>query len=70
MTRRTPILQKGFRMKFCTALAKVADLKVISRISVMQYAAGTRRNLRDIAKALGVAHVLEGSVRRSEITCA
>ena len=55
----------GVQDDILTALAKVADLKVISRTSVMQYAVGTRRNLRDIAKALGVAHVLEGSVRRS-----
>ncbi len=55
----------GVQDDILTALAKVADLKVISRTSVMQYAAGARRNLRDIAKALGVAHVLEGSVRRS-----
>ena len=47
-----------------TALSKVADLKVISRMSVMQFAAGTRRNLPDIARALGVAHVLEGTVQR------
>ncbi len=45
-------------------LAKIADLKVISRTSVMQYKAGTPRNLREIARALGVAHVVEGSVRR------
>ena len=55
----------GVQDDILTALAKVADLKVISRTSVMQYAVGARRNLRDIAKALGVAHVLEGSVRRS-----
>ena len=55
----------GVQDEILTALAKVADLKVISRTSVMQYTVGVRRNLRDIAKALGVAHVLEGSVRRS-----
>ena len=38
----------------------MADLKVISRISVMTYAAGAKRNLREIAQALGVSHVLEG----------
>ena len=47
-----------------TALAKVADLKVISRTSVMQYKVGAQRSLRDIAKALGVAHVVEGTVQR------
>jgi TolB-like protein/class 3 adenylate cyclase/Tfp pilus assembly protein PilF len=48
-----------------TDLAKVADLKVISRTSVMQYKSGAERNLRDIAKALGVAHVVEGAVQRA-----
>ena len=46
-------------------LAKVADLKVISRDSVMQYKPGVKRNLREIADALGVANVVEGSVQRS-----
>jgi serine/threonine protein kinase/tetratricopeptide (TPR) repeat protein len=44
--------------------AKIAQLKVISRTSVMQYRADTKRDLRQIAKALGVANVLEGTVRR------
>ncbi len=55
----------GVQDEILTALAKVADLKVISRTSVMQYKVGARRNLRDIAGALGVAHVLEGSVQRA-----
>ncbi len=46
-------------------LAKVADLKVISRNSVMQYKPGVKRNPREIADALGVAHVVEGSVQRA-----
>src|SRR5205823_8995763 len=46
-----------------TDLAKVADLKVISRTSVMQYRSGAERNLRAIARDLGVAHVLEGTVQ-------
>ncbi len=46
-----------------TKLAKVADLKVISRTSVMQYR-GTK-DVRQIGRALGVSHVLEGTVRRS-----
>jgi tetratricopeptide (TPR) repeat protein len=45
-------------------LAKIADLKVISRTSVMQYKSGAKRNLRQIASELGVAHVVEGSVQR------
>ncbi|UCC71659.1 MAG: tetratricopeptide repeat protein [Gemmatimonadota bacterium] len=44
-------------------LSKIADLKVISRTSVMQYK-GTRRNLREIGQELGVATVLEGEVQR------
>jgi TolB-like protein/class 3 adenylate cyclase len=55
----------GVQDDILTALAKVADLKVISRTSVMSYAAGAKRNLREIAQALGVAHILEGSVRRA-----
>ncbi len=46
-------------------LAKVADLKVISRTSVMLYKSGNPRNLREIAQQLGVAHVVEGSVQRA-----
>src|SRR5438876_6187713 len=45
-------------------LAKVADLKVISRTSVQQFKRGTR-NLREIGVALGVAHILEGTARRA-----
>src|ERR1700726_622938 len=41
-----------------------SPLKVISRTSVMQYRADTKRDLRQIADALGVANVLEGTVRR------
>src|SRR5437773_434889 len=48
-----------------TNLARVADLKVISRTSTMQYKVGAERNLREIAQQLGVAHVLEGSVQRA-----
>jgi TolB-like protein/class 3 adenylate cyclase/Tfp pilus assembly protein PilF len=48
-----------------TDLAKIADLRVISRTSVMQYKSGAERNLREIGQQLGVAHVLEGSVQRS-----
>jgi len=48
-----------------TGLARVADLKVISRTSVKQYKSGVTRNLREVAKELGVAHVLGGSVQRT-----
>ncbi len=53
----------GIQDDILTALAKVSDLKVISRSSVMQYR-DKNKNLREIGQALGVAHVLEGSVRR------
>src|SRR5262249_3077366 len=55
----------GVQDEILTDLAKVADLKVISRTSVMQYKSGLERNLREIAKALGVSHVVEGSVQRA-----
>jgi serine/threonine-protein kinase len=55
----------GVQDEILTGLAKVADLKVISRTSTMQYKVGAERNLPEIAKMLGVAHVLEGSVQRA-----
>jgi len=55
----------GVQDEILTDLAKIADLKVISRTSVMQYKSGIARNLREIGQQLGVAHVLEGSVQRA-----
>jgi TolB-like protein/class 3 adenylate cyclase/Tfp pilus assembly protein PilF len=55
----------GVQDEILTALARVADLKVISRASTMQYKTGAPRNLREIGAALGVAHVVEGSVQRA-----
>ena len=55
----------GIQDEILTNLAKIADLRVISRTSVMQYKSGAERNLREIGQQLGVAHVLEGSVQRS-----
>jgi TolB-like protein/class 3 adenylate cyclase/Tfp pilus assembly protein PilF len=55
----------GVQDEILTDLARVADLKVISRTSVMQYKNAVNRNLREIAQQLGVAHVLEGSVQRA-----
>src|SRR5262245_59532540 len=55
----------GVQDEILTYLAKVADLKVISRTSVLQYKSGVARNLREIAQQLGVANVVEGSVQRS-----
>src|SRR5213080_783937 len=54
----------GVQDEILTNLAKVADLKVISRTSVMQYKNSAERNLRAVGKALGVAHILEGTVQR------
>src|ERR1051325_10512138 len=53
----------GIQDDILSSLAKVADLKVISRTSVRQYRTGTR-NVREIGEALGVAYVMEGTVRR------
>jgi len=55
----------GVQDEILNNLAKIADLKVISRTSVMQYKTGAKRNLRKIANELGVAHVVEGSVQRA-----
>src|SRR5437867_1192131 len=55
----------GVQNEILTNLAKIADLKVISRASVMVYKIGNPRNLRDVGQQLGVAHVLEGSVQRA-----
>ena len=62
--RENAFFTDGMQDDILTALAKVGDLKVISRTSVMTYASTAIRNLRDIGEALGVTHVLEGSVRR------
>ena len=55
----------GVQDEILTLLAKIADLKIISRVSVMQYKSGVARNLREIGQQLGVANVVEGSVQRS-----
>jgi TolB-like protein/Tfp pilus assembly protein PilF len=55
----------GVQDQILSDLAQIADLKVISRTSVMQYKSGIARNLRKIGEELGVAHVLEGSVQRA-----
>src|SRR5437763_6640718 len=54
----------GVQDDLLTNLSKIGDLKVISRTSVMPYRGSGVRNARDIGKALGVATLLEGSVRR------
>jgi TolB-like protein/Tfp pilus assembly protein PilF len=55
----------GVQDEILADLAKVADLKVISRTSVMLYKSGNPRNLREVGEQLGVTHVLEGSVQRA-----
>ena len=55
----------GVQDEILTDLAKIADLKVISRTSVMQYKTNVKRNLREIGQQLRVAHLLEGSVQRA-----
>ena len=55
----------GMHDDLITALAKVRDLKVISRTSVLAYRDTASRNLKKIAAELGVATVLEGSVQRA-----
>src|SRR5881628_2299096 len=54
----------GIQDDILTNLSKIGDLKVISRTSVMSYRGSGARSARDIGKALGVATLLEGSVRR------
>ena len=55
----------GIQDELLSNLAKIKDLKVIGRTSVMRYKSGITRNLKEIAQQLGVSKVVEGSVRRS-----
>src|SRR5262249_34829508 len=57
-------LAEGIQEEILTRLASIADLKVISRSSTQQYQSKPR-NLREIAKQLGVANILEGSVQKA-----
>jgi serine/threonine protein kinase/Tfp pilus assembly protein PilF len=57
----------GIQDEILTRLSKIGDLKVISRTSTQHYQSAPR-NLREIAKQLGVAHILEGSVQKSADT--
>jgi TolB-like protein len=54
----------GIQDEILTRLTKIGALKVISRSSTQQYQSGPR-NLREIARQLGVAHILEGSVQKN-----
>jgi len=55
----------GVQDEILSNVARISQLKVISRTSVMQYRAEAKRDLRQIANALGVANILEGAVRRA-----
>ena len=55
---------EGIQDEILTRLAKIADLKVISRTSTQHYKSAPE-NLPEIARQLGVAHILEGSVQKS-----
>jgi serine/threonine protein kinase/Flp pilus assembly protein TadD len=55
---------EGIQDEILTRLSKIADLKVISRTSTQHYKSAPE-NLSEIAKELGVAHILEGSVQKS-----
>jgi TolB-like protein/class 3 adenylate cyclase len=63
--QETAFFTDGVQDEILSDLAKVAELKVISRTSVMQYKTARARNLREIGRQLGVAHVVEGSVQRA-----
>ena len=54
----------GMQDEIITDLARLADLKVISRSSVMRYKPAPNLNARSIGRELGVAHILEGTVQR------
>src|SRR5437016_9990681 len=54
----------GIQDEILTRLSKIADLKVISRTSTQNYKSSPK-NLPEIARQLGVAHILEGSVQKS-----
>jgi len=58
---------EGIQDEILTRLAKIANLKVISRTSTQHYQSAPK-NLREIAKQLGVAHIVEGSVQKSADT--
>jgi serine/threonine protein kinase len=55
----------GVQDEILTTLARIADLKIIGRTSVMQYKSGIARDLDKIGRQLAVANVVEGSVQRS-----
>jgi len=56
---------QGIQDEILTSLANIAELRVISRTSVMQYEPGTSRDARAIGQTLGVNYLVEGSVQRA-----
>jgi TolB-like protein len=60
----TTFFSDGMHEDILTNLANIRDLRVVSRTSVMEYR-GTKKKIPQIAQELGVAYILEGSVRRS-----
>src|SRR6266542_3429861 len=62
--RQNAYFAAGVQDEILSNLARIADLKVISRTSANLYKSGNPRNSRDIGQQLGVAHLLEGSVQR------
>jgi serine/threonine protein kinase len=62
--KRNTYFAEGVQDEILFNLAKVSQLKVISRTSAMTYRPGDNRNLRSIGESLGVANVVEGTVRR------
>lgn len=62
--KENAFLADGIQDDVLTNLAKIKDLKVISRTSVMKYRNANTRNIQEIGKNLDAAHILEGSVRR------
>ncbi|HXY61123.1 MAG TPA: hypothetical protein VEH26_05925 [Chthoniobacterales bacterium] len=63
--KQNAFLADGVQDDILSALSKVEDLKVISASSVSSYTPGTERNLPEIADALGVGHIVEGSVHQN-----
>ena len=63
--KQNAFLADGVQDDILTSLSKIADLKVISASSVSSYTPGTARSLPEIAEALGVGYVVEGTVRQS-----
>jgi serine/threonine-protein kinase len=63
--KQNAFLADGVQDDILSTLSKIADLKVISPSSVSSYLPGTARNLPEIAAALGVGYVVEGTVRQN-----